>query len=87
MMDKLRLAIATYLVWCGARIAPRPIDNLFNAYAEMLAGFPDQLRQGREFGCITIPWSLGPESRFGAFALQNAAINALTKRRAELEAA
>lgn len=84
-MNKARLTASTFLVWLGARLAPKPMDRLFCCYVEMMQGFQDQMVRGRTYGVVAAPWWTDEEKRGHALQMSNAAMNALYDKRQQLE--
>jgi hypothetical protein len=84
-MTRSRLWISTVLTWFAARIAPRSTRAIFLAYARMLETFPDELRSGRTFGVITVPWSLSGRDHGKATLMQERAIGAAAEARKGIE--
>jgi len=85
MIDRKRLWLASALTWVAAFVAPRPMGPICRAYGKMLQAFPVQLKQGRTFGVITIPWALGSNDRGKAMTMQERAIEAATRAREGIE--
>lgn len=85
-MNKTRLWLATALTWAAARIAPKEMGPVFAQYAKLLELFPAELRSGRTYGVLTVPWSLRREDKGVAELMQHRAIAACVKARVAIEA-
>lgn len=83
--DRFRLWLATRLIWTGAHIAPRLVRPIFVAYCRMLEAFPEEIKAGRQFGVITVPWSAGPAGRGKAELMQARAMEAAATARKGIE--
>ncbi len=70
MSHPIRMYVATVLLYWAARVVPAVMRPVFTAYVDMLERFPDELRQGRTFGVITVPWSCSPDDALKARVLQ-----------------
>lgn len=82
-MDKIRLRLATILVWLGSLVAPKPMGPVFLAYCRMLDKFPEEISMGRKWGVVSAPWSLHRRHEGTAHAMQQAAMMALRDWREE----
>lgn len=71
-MNRIRLTIAVVIIYVAARIAPRIMRTIFEAYAQMLERFPAELASGHTYGVVTVPWG----SKAEAMIQQEYAINA-----------
>lgn len=84
-MNKLRLFIATVMIWIASKIAPRPMGPVFRTYARMLEKFPLELLSGRTFGVMTIPWALSDAGKGKAQMMQDRGLEAMTVVRQGIE--
>lgn len=60
MFDRARLAIAATLSWWAAKVGPKSMRTVFDAYNRMLVAFPHEFRSGRTYGVVIVPWHSNP---------------------------
>lgn len=75
--------LATILAYAASKVAPRSMRPVFAAYCVMLKRFPVELKLGRSYGAITVPWSIDPEQKGRALL---SAMDAAKAARANIDA-